>query len=561
MRFITAINLIGCDKGSRGRAIRQFAGAVALLAIAACTSDPPEEQRGTIGFVQGFLGGVVADEPRAALIGRDVLSAGGSAADAAVAMYFALSVTRPSVAGLAGGGVCIVHEGQSGKRREDGKTEMIEFLARTPQTPTAGTTRPSAIPGNPRGFYALHSRYGQLPWSQLIVPAESLARFGTKVSRAFAVDLKRVGGALMADDEARKIFGGRDGAPLGEGDTIQQIDLAAVISRLRVQGPGELYAGPLANQFVDAVRRAGGTLAIEDLRENIPTWRETVAIPFGNNTVHFTAPQPAAGLVAAEMWSLLATRGRFQDADNLHRYHLIADAAMATYSDRARWMNSDGIVTKTPGEILSESRISALAERMRDERHTTADRLPTKAVDRPENPFATGFVALDRDGSAVACTVTMNNLFGTGRVAPGTGMILAALPGQGGRGADSLGPMMVINANVNEFFFAAAASGGIAAPTAMVQVAARTLMAEESLEKAIDAPRVHNSGEPDKTFHEKRLPASTARALAGMGHAMTPVDVIGSVNVIACVAGAPPHPESCSMLADPRSSGLALFAD
>ncbi|MCB2100254.1 MAG: gamma-glutamyltransferase, partial [Rhodobacterales bacterium] len=66
-----------------------------VLAVAACSSDESLE-RGSVGYVEGFLGGAVADEPRAALVGRDVLSAGGSAADAAVAMGFTLAVTLPS---------------------------------------------------------------------------------------------------------------------------------------------------------------------------------------------------------------------------------------------------------------------------------------------------------------------------------------------------------------------------------------------------------------------------------------------------------------------------------
>ena len=84
-----------------------------LAALAACSSGDTARE-GTIGFVEGFLGGVVADEPRAALVGRSVLSAGGTAADAAVAMGFTLAVTLPSSAGLGGGGICVVFDRDQG---------------------------------------------------------------------------------------------------------------------------------------------------------------------------------------------------------------------------------------------------------------------------------------------------------------------------------------------------------------------------------------------------------------------------------------------------------------
>ena len=76
------------------------AAVLIALGLASCGSE--ELERGTVGFVRGFFGAVAADEPNAVLIGRDVLAAGGNAADAAVALYFSLAVTLPSVASLGG---------------------------------------------------------------------------------------------------------------------------------------------------------------------------------------------------------------------------------------------------------------------------------------------------------------------------------------------------------------------------------------------------------------------------------------------------------------------------
>ncbi|CAN0574953.1 unnamed protein product [Laminaria digitata] len=125
----------------------------------ACSGDSPPE--GQVGFVEDNFGGVVSDEPRSALIGRDILSAGGNAVDAAVATYFALSVTYPGAATLGGGGMCVVYRGQ------DETVEAIDFRPAL----FASGNRAVMIPGAVRGMFALHARYGRLKWEALLLPA------------------------------------------------------------------------------------------------------------------------------------------------------------------------------------------------------------------------------------------------------------------------------------------------------------------------------------------------------------------------------------------------------
>ncbi len=527
---------------------------MALLAWG-CASDD-EKNLGEIGIVEGFLGGVAADEPRAALIGRDVLSAGGTAADAATAVYFALSVTLPSSASLGGGGVCLVHDATSAR------TEALRFLVRRPAAVPPGTARPTAVPGNPRGFFALHSKYGVLRWAQLVAPAESLARFGTPVSRALAHDLGQVGDALLAEPGNRTLFGRRDGqGVLREGDFMTQVGLAAQLSRLRSLGPGDFYVGRLARTLVNAVAQAGGSLSAGDLRSFAPSWSDTVTVAFGNETAHFAPPPSAAGSVAAQMWALLTRDDGYDDSDIDERSHLFVEAALRAFADRGRWMNDDGSSRVVPGDLTSKARLNALMATFRSDRHVPAAQLDPAPVQRLENPAATSFVVLDRHGSAVTCALTMNNLFGNGRVAPGTGIVMAMPPGQGGRGPISLGPMIVVNKHVNEFYFAAAATGGVAAPTALLNVAAKTLVGEISLEDAVQAPRLHHSGAPDLVYFEQGFDRDRLGALTGLGHRIGATNTLGRVNAAFCSGGLPPKPETCTVKTDPRGFGLAASAD
>ncbi len=222
----TAISVGGCSSlNSLGRTF--FGGPAA--------SQAPQ-------VLTGFIGGVAADEPRAATIARDVLAHGGTAADAAVALGFALSVTLPSRASLGAGGACLAYAPPA-KGPGQGRPEAILFTSLPSQA--AGGDRPASLPMLARGLYALYARYGSRPFGELVIPAEQMARFGIPVSRAFAQDLALVGGPLLADPNARAIFG-PNGTPLAEGQRLVQPDLGATLAQMRVAGVGDLYQGQLA---------------------------------------------------------------------------------------------------------------------------------------------------------------------------------------------------------------------------------------------------------------------------------------------------------------------------
>lgn len=265
-------------KGRGGTPSRQRVLAKALVmavlvpALSGCWDPARDLKTGTVGYVKGFAGGIVADEPRAVLVGRDVLTAGGSAVDAAVATGFALAVTLPSSAGIGGGGVCVVHD-------SDRKiTEVLDFL------PARGASS-AAVPALPRGLFALHARYGRMRWEEILGPAEQLARFGEPISRALAVGLQENGARLVRDSAARKVFATASGEPVRAGHHLTQIDLAAFIGRLR-RNPADLYGGVLGREFVAASRQAGSVLTLEQMRSWKPHWLIPDSIASGHDTVY-----------------------------------------------------------------------------------------------------------------------------------------------------------------------------------------------------------------------------------------------------------------------------------
>lgn len=496
---------------------------------------------------------MVADEPYAAEAGRQVLVAGGSAADAATAMYFAMAVTLPSRASLGGGGLCLVFD------PKERSAQAIEFLARAPAHATAGGDRPTAVPGNVRGLSSLQARYGRLRWSQVLVGAENLARFGVPVSRAFAEDLKQVSAALLAQPAAQQAFAAGEGGLVGEGDRLVQNDLASVLARIRSEGPGDFYGGLTARRLSEGAAAAGGSLDLRDLAAYEPVWRPAVIVEGSGMTAHFPPPPPPVGLAAAQMWAMLVARDRYEDADELERAHLLADTTARALADRQRREarpEAAGAGAQTPVDRQAAAVLMASYD---PERRTPAADLGLSPQPVPENPAAASFMAVDVTGLAVACQVTPNNLFGTGRVAAGTGIVLASVPGPGGRGATALGPMLVSDGP--QFLLAAAASGGQAAPTAMIATAAETLLAENDLAGAVAARRVHRSVAPDFVFAEQGIDPDVVRGLARMGYELGYTPTIGRVSAIHCPDGSPGDATTCVYAADPRGYGLAAQAE
>ena len=121
--------------------------------------------------------------------------------------------------------------------------------------------------------------------------------------------------------------------------------------------------------------------------------------------------------------------------------------------------------------------------------------------------------------------------------------------------------MVVMNANVNEFHFAAAAAGGVTAPSALVQVALAAHLWGEGLEGALAMPRLHHGGEPDQIYFEPEVPRSVRDGLRARGHSIARTRALGRVNAIRCAGGLPPKPETCLAAADPRGFGLAVASE
>jgi gamma-glutamyltranspeptidase/glutathione hydrolase len=165
-------------------------------------------------------------------------------------------------------------------------------------------------------------------------------------------------------------------------------------------------------------------------------------------------------------------------------------------------------------------------------------------------------LVVDGDGLVVACTLTMYHPFGTGRTAPGLGIVLAAAPGEKGRNPLPLGPVVVMRAKDNAFRFAFSSSGGATAATAMANVMFEALLAKRSLQAAINEPRLHYETASDEVIIEDGEQKDLLVSLISLGHKVRVLPRIGQVNAISCPKGLPSPNPQCDVQADPRGSGV-----
>lgn len=427
--------------------------------------------------VNGFVGEVVADEPQAALAARDVLAKGGNAADAAAALGMALSVTLPSRASLGAGGACLAWKpGQP-------QGQAFLFLPKAGQ-PDANADRPASVPMLVRGLYLMQLRYGSIDFGELVLPARNMAQAGVPVSPLLAADMSAVEAPLLADPKTSAIFSNGNGAVLKASDLMVQPRLAGALERIRIAGVGDLYEGALAQTFVQAAQAAGGGLTSTDLRVSVPTASTPLVLHANGVDISFLPPPADGGLGTAAAF-----------AGGLTHATVRGEAVVAGW--RARSAGKGGATSVADAQALLNS-----------------GQLPSGSG-LPALPASTSFVVTDRQGGVVSCALSMNNLFGTGRVAGSTGVVLGASPA---RVPLPLLTAAIAHQGTAQFRAAATASGqNVAADTAAV-----------ALQAALAGGKPQVSSGP------------------------------GRGNSVSCPAGLPADSSKCFGWTDPRGSGLAI---
>jgi gamma-glutamyltranspeptidase/glutathione hydrolase len=256
-------------------------------------------------------GAIAAGHPLTADAGARVLRDGGTAVDACVAAAFVSWVCESPLAGPGGGGFMLVHEA-------GGRTVVLDCFVSVPREANEaagllelavdydGDTRqifrtgPAAVavPGTALGLEEAHRRWGRMPWAELAAPAAALARDGFELTATQAYLHEILDPLLRHSPEGDAMYG-RGGRAYREGELFAIPDLAETLDRLGVEGASVVYDGELAGRIVEHVRRGGGALALEDLREYDVIEREPVSVEYRGYELRTNPPPSAGGVLIA----------------------------------------------------------------------------------------------------------------------------------------------------------------------------------------------------------------------------------------------------------------------
>lgn len=530
----------------------------------------PTKHRGVVRSVGGM---VASSHPLASLVGTRVLSEGGNAVDAALAMAAVTGVVLPAQCGLGGDAFAVVYDAArreyrcahgSGVGPDGGDVAFYRNrgLRALPQRGALSV----AVPGAAACMSALHSRYATFDLERLWAPAVEAAARGVPLTSRNAADAVENQDLLRADPHASRTFL-RGGAPREAGELLPQPDLARTLREV-ARDPAWFYEGEFAERALEMLKEAGAPFSGGEWRGQSA---EVVAAPrarYGNATV-FTTGMPTPGYAMLQQAAILDGMLAEQEWLGPAAVHLMAEAARRAMTDRVRAVGSqgdawcdlltDGAVADARAAVLSGAAPAASAAGVRD-------------------GDTTSLVAVDGDGNAVSFIHSIAFTWGSGIMVPGTGVLLnnragrsfyleASHPNGVARGRRPMHTLVAWIAAESDGSpgLVGGTPGGDGQVQWDMQLLSHLLDHRLDVQEAVEAPRftvfpgtdAETVGQPEELRCEDRLGESTLDELRRRGHGVKRVGDWGAGGGAQVIAVDSAHGTFAGG-SDPRQDGCAL---
>ena len=477
--------------------------------------------------------------------GIEVIRQGGNAFDAAVAVSSVLSVVEPISSGLGGGGLWLLHDAKSGKdvfvdARETAPaaaTEAMYLNADGSFNSDRAQNGPwsAGIPGLPAMLVHVAEKYGRLPLKQSLQPAIRIARDGfpvyARMERGYAA--KR---AVMDRYPGTRALFSPGGKPIREGDLFRQRDLANTLQLLADKGFDGFYRGTVANKLVAGVNAQGGKWKASELAGYAVKERAPIRFKYNAWDITTAPPVSSGGIALAQMLQILEPYdlARMSQAEQVH---LVVESMRRAFRDRTFYLGDPDFVQVPQKLLTSPDYAAGLRATINPARATPSDLLSGQPTPL-EDEETTHFSIIDAEGNRVGGTQTVNLLYGSGLVAPGTGVLLndemddfALKPGTPnafgvmGYEANAPKPGKRMLSSMTPTFMESKDKVVVIGTPGGTRIITMVLLGILGYDAGLDAqqvaalPRYHHQWWPDSIDAEpKAFTAETAKALQALGH-------------------------------------------
>ena len=533
-----------------------------------------------LSFAQRAASGlVVSDSPLATKAGMDILERGGNAVDAAIATAFALSVVDQASSGLGGGGFMVIYDAKERRAHALDFRETAPQAARKELYMKDGKPVPSlsltgglavAVPGEVAGLLAAFKRFGNLPLQVLMAPAISFATEGFPLEAALRFAIDRQQATMKKFPDLARVFLPKDQVP-AESELIRQPELGETLKAIASQGTDVFYQGWIAQAIADTVKKEGGILTLDDLKNYKAVWREPLIGQYRKRTVIAMPPPSSGGVALLQMLNVLDGHALKKLPHNEGTYlQLLAEVMKHAFADRAQYLGDPDFV-KAPLVMLTSKDYAAWIRGRISPVKTQPPKFYGLVNFKAEQGGTTHFSVVDRFGNAVACTQSVNTRFGSKVLVSKTGIVLNntmddfAIHPSGNvyglvgneanalqpkkRPLSSMAPTIILQGERPEIVVGGA--GGPRIISATLQTILNLIDFQMPVKEAVGSPRIHHQWMPDNLIVEADIPAEAKRSLERRGHSVRERGVASVVQAIVVKQG------KASGAADPRKEERA----
>ncbi|MDH6458925.1 gamma-glutamyltranspeptidase/glutathione hydrolase [Fusobacterium sp. PH5-7] len=484
----------------------------------------------------GVNGVVSTGKYEATKIGVDIIKKGGNAIDAAVAVGFALGVCEPQSSGIGGGGFMVIRFAKTGE------TKFIDFREIAPKNATpdmwkldkdgkvinnekAVGGKAVGVPGEVKGMMYALEKYGTMSRKDVIQPSVELAENGYEVSAVLSRDIKNKYDMIEMFPETSKIYL-NEGFPYEVGETIKNPDLANTLRKIIKNGEKAVYEGEIAEAIVKSAQDAGGPLTMEDMQNYDIRVNDPLVGHYRGYEIVTSAPPSSGGAHVVQILNILEN----YDMKNVkpgsaEYYHLFSEAIKMAFADRAKFCGDTEFIDVPIDGIISKDYAKELVKQLDSKKSKKYIAGNPWAWDGSKD--TTHYSIVDKEGNIVAVTKTVNNVFASGVVAEGTGIILnnemndfdtghgkANSVEAGKKPLSSMSPTIVLKDG--KPVMSLGAPGATRIITGVAQVISLVLDYGMDIQEAINFPRIHD--DYDKLVCETRIDPAVIAKLKAMGH-------------------------------------------